>query len=73
MITINFNSLRTGDKVILKGSRKQPVYVKECNEEMIKYMTPKGSEGVVVKNNFKNKAYDIRNNTTKVVNNIIRR
>lgn len=70
---LEFDNIERGDRIILKGSRKTPVdVISKRKEDIIEYQTSRGTRGAVVKNQFTNKAYDITNNSTKIVRDIRR-
>lgn len=69
---MDIRGIKKGDKVILKGSRKQPVKVLSKKSGVIKYKSKQGKSCHLILNKFTGKGYDIRNGSTKMVNNIIK-
>ena len=69
---MDIRGIRKGDKVILKGSRKQPVNVMSKKAGVIKYKNKQGKTCHLILNKFTGKGYDIRNGSTKMVSSIVR-
>ena len=69
---MDLKGIRKGDKVILKGSRKQPVKVASKKSGVIKYKNKQGKTCHLILNRFTGKGYDIRNGSTKMVSNIVK-
>lgn len=67
---MNFRNIKSGDRLILTGSRKQPVKVLSNKSDVIKYKTSRGIKGHVIRNKFANIAYDINNCSSKIVKKI---
>lgn len=67
---MNFKNIKNGDRVILKGCRKQPVKVLSNKSDVIRYETSRGIKGHIIRNKFANIAYDINNGKSKIVRNL---
>lgn len=69
---MNIKGIRKGDKIILKGSRKQPVKVLSKKPCIVKYKSKQGKTCHLILNKFTGKGYDMRNGSAKMVSNVIK-